>query len=149
MYERIHQHIGPENFILSNISSSLRYTNIGKSKFKKKILRIIVEEFPDSFDAWYNLGVVYFEEKKYEKALDALEKAIGRKPLSKNMKNIGHAYIRAKNMKVADIFVKNLKTLNFHYYDRALVICDGILEIDAENKKALQLKRQIIAYRDT
>ena len=53
-----------------------------------------------------------------------------------------------KNMKDGEVFTKYLNTLNFHYYDKALLICEKILQNNSQNKTALQLKSQIIELRN-
>jgi len=135
--------IGPKNFIAISISNSFQSTNVGKSKYKKDILKLILEKYPKGIDAWYNLAIIYSDEKEYDKALNALEKVLVKKEIDIDAMDVGNTLFKLEGYKKSDKIYQELGKLNKQYYDKALAICNEALENFPENENALQLKEKV------
>lgn len=135
--------IGPKNFIAISVSNSFQSTNVGKSKYKKDIMKLILEKFPKGIDAWYNLAIIYSDEKKYDKALNALEKVLVKKEIDIAAIDVGNTLFELEGYKKSDKIYQKLGNLNKQYYDKALAICNEVLYNEPENKSALLLKEKV------
>ncbi len=142
-FDNMYASIGPERYIEFSASNCFQSTNVGKSKFKKNIMKLMLQKFPKGIDAWYNLAIIYSEENEYDKALNALEKALVKPEIDIDAMRVGIAFVEVEGYKKSDKIYQTLGNLNKQYYDKALAICNEILHNDPENEKALQLKEKV------
>ena len=129
-------------------------------------LERLVESFPDYSLAYNDLGVLYFEQGKADKALTAYEKAVSLNPgnmtFQKNLADFYYVvmkeYCRAISIYEKIISVKpdevdsllilaNILTES-QKFDKALFYYRKILEIDSSNPLALQLAGALEALRN-
>lgn len=69
----------PENISLLHFIAYC-YEHIGQSKKSIACYKDFLNEYPFSDNAWFNLGIMYYNQENYEKSIDALEYAIAINP---------------------------------------------------------------------
>lgn len=64
--------------LAANVYFLLSYTQINEGEFAeaKENLSIVIDKNPSFHEAYYNLALVYYEEKQYEQALENVERAL-------------------------------------------------------------------------
>jgi len=92
------------------------------------------------------VSVLKNKEKKYDKALEALEKALVKPEIDIDARKVGPGFFKLEGYKKSDKIYQKLESLNKQHYDKHLAICNEILEKYPENKSALQLKNKINRY---
>jgi cytochrome c-type biogenesis protein CcmH/NrfG len=97
--------IDPENEAARDLIGRVKKTE-GRAKERRK-LEILLEKNPNLSQAWFDLGKIYLEEKLYDRAISAFEKASQLEPdRADYLYRLGYTYHRTRNYGKAETALK-------------------------------------------
>jgi cytochrome c-type biogenesis protein CcmH/NrfG len=97
--------IDPENKAARDLIDRVKRTE-GRAKERRK-LEILLEKNPNLSQAWFDLGKIYLEEKLYDRAISAFEKASQlESDRADYLYRLGYTYHRTRNYAKAETALK-------------------------------------------
>ncbi|MBU1077168.1 MAG: tetratricopeptide repeat protein [Spirochaetes bacterium] len=118
-----------------------------KQDFYKKKLPLVIKE--EKIRAYVEAGEAYYEEEKYDKALNLWKNTAKEVPaeisLKKKIDSASRLYtVRQEEVKIKSLIEKGESDLKGGSLDSAAVVFNEVLKLDPENEEAQKYKSQLL-----
>jgi len=155
-----------EKIVVFNALSEAREMGMnGKPEEAIKMIKDIIADDPDITDAYFSIGNIYFQEQKYEKAIEYFTQVLGRKPDDSFAAiNITLAYEGMGKFDEAERFVldylkKGFEEPQFYFmlgnmnflqkkYDKAILYFEKCISLNTESAGSYSLLAAIAIVQD-